>query len=98
MSVHDKKYFPSDVRKFNWDSYCYNYNLGLLRYIGNEDLDDFEPARRRMRKFRLAHKFVLVVYYTILATLYYFVLHMVGINGLVRSFYHRVQMLVSTGY
>lgn len=85
MSEYDRKYFPSDVRRFNWDAYCYNYNLGLLRYIGQEELDDFEPARRRMRKFRFAHFFVLVIYYSILAFVYYGLGHLLGINDFICS-------------
>lgn len=85
MHEYDKQYFPSDVRKFVWDSYCYNYNLGLLRYIGNEVLEDFEPARRRMRKFYVAHFFVLIIYYSILATFYFYMGRLFGINGLIAS-------------
>lgn len=85
MSEHDKVYFPSDVRKFNWDAYCYNYNLGLLRYIGQEELEDFEPARRRMRKFRIAHLFVLIIYYSILACVYYGLGQLLGINNFICS-------------
>lgn len=87
MSEYDKKFFPSDVRKFDWDSYCYNYTLGLLRYIGNETLDDFEPARRRMRKFRIAHFFVLVIYYTLLALLYYGLGRLFGINDILGGWF-----------
>lgn len=77
-------YFPCDVRKFNWDAYCYNYTLGLLRYIGNETLDNFDEARRRMRKFRVAHFFVLIVYYSLLALIYYAFGHLLGINEKIR--------------
>lgn len=91
MDEYDKQYFPSDVRKFQWDSYCYNYNLGLLRYIGNEELGDFEPARRRMRKFYIAHFFVLVVYYSLLATFYFYLGRLFGINGLIASQINRIE-------
>lgn len=90
MHEHDVQFFPSDVRKFKWDSYCYNYNLGLLRYIGNEQLGDFEPARRRMRKFYIAHFFVLVIYYSLLATFYFYMGRLFGINGLISSFIDRI--------
>lgn len=91
MHEHDKQYFPSDVRKFHWDSYCYNYNLGLLRYIGNETLDDFEPARRRMRKFYIAHFFVLIIYYSLLATFYFYMGRLFGINDLIASQIDRIE-------
>lgn len=90
MNEYDKQYFPCDVRKFQWDSYCYNYNLGLIRYIGNETLDDFEPARRRMRRFYIAHFFVLVIYYSLLAIFYFYLGRLFGINGLIASLIDRI--------
>lgn len=95
MNEHDKIHFPSDVRKFHWDSYCYNYNLGLLRYIGNEALEDFEPARRRMRKFHIAHKFVLIIYYSLLALFYFYLGRLFGINNLISSQYNRIEHLLN---
>lgn len=85
MTAHDQKFFPSDARKYSWNEYRYNYHLGLLRYIGLDTLDDFGPARKRMLKFKIAHFFVLVVYYALLASIYYFIGHMVGINDIIRS-------------
>lgn len=85
MDVHDQKFFPSDTRNYNWDEYRYNYHLGLLRYIGLETLADFGPARKRMFRFKIAHFFVLIVYYALLASMYYFVGHMLGINNIIRS-------------
>lgn len=85
MCEEDQSYFPSDVRKFDWDAYCYNYNLGLMRYIANDLLDDFEPARRRMRKFYIAHFFVLVIYYSLLALFYFYLGRLFGINQLISS-------------
>lgn len=85
MSIHDQKFFPSDARKYNWDEYRYNYHLGLLRYIGLETLDDFAPARKRMLRFKIAHFFVLIVYYAVLASVYYLIGHMLGINDVIRS-------------
>lgn len=91
MSKYDQSYFPSDVRKFNWDSYCYNYNLGLLRYIGKDTLDDFEPARRRMKKIYVAHFFVLVIYYSLLALFYFYLGRLLGINNLISSQIERIE-------
>lgn len=84
MSKYDHIYFPCDVRKFNWDAYCYNYTLGLLRYIGQETLEDFDQARRRMRKFRIAHYFVLIIYYSFLASIFYGLGYLFGINAIIR--------------
>lgn len=98
MTAADKKFFPSDVRKFDWDSYCYNYNLGLLRYIGNENLDDFDGARRRMRKFRIAHFFVLIIYYSILALIYYGLGRLFGINAMLSSWFDQFMHLIFGDY
>lgn len=91
MSKHDQLYFPSDVRKFNWDEYCYNYNLGLLRYIGNDTLTDFEPARKRMKKFYVAHFCVLVIYYSLLGLFYFYLGRLLGINNLISSQIDRIK-------
>lgn len=88
MSKYDHMYFPCDVRKFKWDEYCYNYTLGLLRYIGQETLDDFDRARRRMRKFRIAHFFVLIIYYSLLALIFYGFSHLFSINAMVSGLIH----------
>lgn len=85
MSPSDQLYFPSDVRKYNWDEYRYNYHLGLLRYIGLDTLEDFGPARRRALKFRIAHFFVLVIYYSLLAGFWYFIGHIIGFNDYIRN-------------
>lgn len=94
MCEDDEKYFPSDVREFNWTAYTYNYNLGLLRYIGKEILGDFEPARRRMRKFYVAHFFVLVIYYSMLALFYYYFGRLIGVNQLISSQWERIYQLI----
>lgn len=85
MNEYDKTFFPSDVRKFDWDSFCYDYNMGLLRYIGQDNLENVEHARKRMRKFRIAHFFVLVIYYSLLALFYFYLGRLLGINQLICS-------------
>lgn len=90
MSVDDQKFFPSDASKYNWNEYRYNYYLGLLRYIGLETLDDFAPAKSRMMKFKIAHFFVLIIYYAILASIYYFIGHLLGINDTIRAWIARI--------
>lgn len=56
-----------------------------MRYIGNETIEDFEPARRRMRKFYVAHYIVLAIYYTLLALFYFYLGRLLGINKLISS-------------
>lgn len=94
MNENDKRFFPSDVRKYDWNSYAYNYNMGLLRYIGNDTLEDFDAARRRMRKFRIAHYFVLAIYYSFLALIYYGLGRLFGINNILSNWYDRLMDLV----
>lgn len=85
MNAADMKFFPSDVRKYDWRQYRYNYHLGLLRYIGNIDLEDFSKARKRMQKFRIAHYFILVIYYLLLATFYFYFGRLLGINRAIEN-------------
>lgn len=90
MNENDKIFFPSDVRKYDWDSYAYNYNMGLLRYIGKDSLENFDAARRRMRNFRIAHYFVLAFYYSFLALIYYALGRLFGINNMLSNWYDRL--------
>lgn len=94
MNEYDKRYFPADVRNFEWDSFCYNYNLGLLRYIGKDNLNNFEPARRRMRKFRIAHFFVLIFYYTLLALFYFYLGRLIGVNQSISTFVDCIKNMI----
>lgn len=87
MTKDDMKFFPSDTRNYNWEDYRYNYHLGLLRYIGQDTLDEFGPARKRMFRFKIAHFFVLIVYYSFLASIYYFFGELCGINNSIRSWF-----------
>lgn len=86
MNEYDKKFFPSDVRKFDWDKFCTSYALGIMHYLGKDDLEDFGPARRMTRIFRIAHFFVLVFYYSLLGLFYFYLGRFLGINQLFSSY------------
>lgn len=87
MDENDKKFFPSDVRKYDWDSFRYNYHLGLLRYVGNEEVADNEVARRRMLKFRIAHFVLLIFYYMMWLAFYFYLGRLFGINKTIESWF-----------
>lgn len=80
MTKEDKLFFPSDVRKYDWDHFRYNYHLGLLRYVGNETVGEVDVARRRLLKFRVAHFIVLIFYYSMWFIFYYNLGRLFGIN------------------
>lgn len=85
MTKDDHKFFPSDVRKYDWDQYRYNYHLGLLRYVGKETVADVEVARKRLFKFRVAHFVVLIFYYMMWAAFYFYLGRLFGINRAIES-------------
>lgn len=87
MNKYDKLFFPSDVRKFDWDSFCYNYALGMIRYIARENLESLESAGRRQLMLRIAHYFTLVIYYSLLALFYYYLGRLICINKSISSIY-----------
>lgn len=56
-------------------------------------MDDFEPAHRRMRKFYIAHFFLLVIYFSLLALFYFYMGRLFGINQLISTQIERIDYL-----
>lgn len=82
MQLADRKYFPCDVRLFNFRDYSPTYIRGMRKYIGHEDVETNQHlARAKYRKLRILHKLVLVIYYTFLAMMFYFLLKFFGFIG-----------------
>ena len=63
MSKYDQDFYPSDVRRFNWSAFTLQYNNGLRVYISMEKLTISEASKRRYFYMKVAHVFVLILYY-----------------------------------
>ncbi|XP_055918138.1 fatty acyl-CoA reductase wat-like [Eupeodes corollae] len=63
MTPEDRDFFPSDVRRYSWSAFLYDYLNGLKIYIGLESLDDAEKAKKKYKRLEIMHLFILCAYY-----------------------------------
>lgn len=87
MTTDDKIYFPSDIRKYNFQDYSIVYYLGLRQYIIKEHTFDLKRAKTKVTIVKYIHKLVLCGYYGIIGTIVYFLLNSFGIITYLYSLY-----------
>lgn len=78
MSHDDRRFFPSDVREYNFRDFMPLYQMGVHVYVLNETEYDERWAHTRMRLLRAAHCVVLLVLYAAYAAVAYVVLSQFG--------------------
>uniref|UniRef100_A0A0K0DP35 Fatty acyl-CoA reductase n=1 Tax=Angiostrongylus cantonensis TaxID=6313 RepID=A0A0K0DP35_ANGCA len=66
LSVEDQQLFNFDVRQVDWDSYLFDYIMGIKRYILKDDLDNLRAARANLARMRM--------YRTLLTALFWYVI------------------------
>lgn len=93
----DQKFFPCDIRKFSWAEFRINYYLGLVHYVGQEELNNFDAARVKYGKMEMAHRFVVIFYYVFLISLYYYFGKIIGINDYLLNVYLSLKMAIGFG-
>lgn len=71
LTKEDKKSFNFDVRQVDWNSYLFDYVMGIKKYILKEQEDDLEKAIVLLRKQRMTRQ----AYF---AGIYAAVIYMVG--------------------
>ncbi|KAL3982611.1 Male sterility family protein [Acanthocheilonema viteae] len=52
-SEEDKKIFNFDVRQLDWDSYLFDYLMGVKRYVVKDRLEELPKARRNLSRLKL---------------------------------------------
>ncbi|CAG9532435.1 unnamed protein product [Cercopithifilaria johnstoni] len=52
-SEEDKKIFNFDVRQLDWDSYLFDYLMGVKRYVVKDRLEELPKARRNLSWLKL---------------------------------------------
>ncbi|VDM11652.1 unnamed protein product [Wuchereria bancrofti] len=52
-SEEDKKIFNFDVRQLNWNSYLFDYLMGVKRYVVKDRLEELPKARRNLSWLKL---------------------------------------------
>lgn len=94
MTPEDREFFPSDVRRYSWSSFLYNYLSGLKVYIGLESLDYQEKALKKYKRLEMLHYLVLFVYYGIHISVFGLIADKLGVfTYLKNSFYENYEFL-----
>lgn len=91
MTAVDKKFFPSDLREYNFKDFSHVYYLGMRAYIMNEIYFDRRRAVFKVRLLQIAHTFVLVCYYGGLLLLIYLLGRYCGIISGYNDIYNSFQ-------
>ncbi|EGT29940.1 hypothetical protein CAEBREN_13113 [Caenorhabditis brenneri] len=63
MTKEDQRDFNFDIRQVNWDSYLFDYCMGIKKYILKESEDDLEYARALLRKQRITRQAYFAAFY-----------------------------------
>ncbi|WKY16342.1 hypothetical protein Q1695_001201 [Nippostrongylus brasiliensis] len=73
LSTEDQKMFHFDVRQLDWDSYLFDYVMGIKRYILKDDLNKLQAARANLTRMRMYRAIITAVFW-------YAVVHLFGFN------------------
>ncbi|KAK6042452.1 NAD-binding protein [Cooperia oncophora] len=66
--------FNFDVRQLDWDSYLFDYVMGIKKYILKEDLDKLQAARAKLARMR--------IYRTLMTGLFWYAaVHLLGFDS-----------------
>lgn len=91
MSEEDKRFFPGDIRNYNFRDFSNVYYLGMRAYIMNEIEFDMKRAIRKVRLLKVAHAVVLIVYYFTWAMVIYWLANFYGVTPVVRDTYAKLR-------
>lgn len=87
MHVYDREYFPCDVRKYNWDTYSFNYYHGIKRYLGNDDINQTQKYVFKAKVLTVVHLIIKTLYYMFLSYLGYIILKKVGLFNYIANIF-----------
>ncbi|KIH49498.1 male sterility protein [Ancylostoma duodenale] len=76
LHLEDQQQFNFDIRQLDWDSYLFDYVMGIKRYILKDDLDKLQVARANLaRSVPLQMRFYRTMF---TAVFWYIVIHFCG--------------------
>lgn len=55
MTDADKKVFPADARKFEWDKFIYLYYAGLRVHALGDPLETWPESKKRLKLLKFIH-------------------------------------------
>ncbi|VDM74942.1 unnamed protein product [Strongylus vulgaris] len=53
LCYEDQQQFNFDIRQLDWNSYLFDYTMGVKRYILKDDLNKLQEARAKLTRMRL---------------------------------------------
>ncbi|EPB79481.1 NAD-binding protein [Ancylostoma ceylanicum] len=59
LHFEDQQQFNFDIRQLDWDSYLFDYVMGIKRYILKDDLDQLQVARANLARNSAIHLFLM---------------------------------------
>lgn len=69
MTEEDKKEYNFDVRQVNWNSYLFDYVMGIKKFLLKENLENLERSRAQLCRLRLRRQAIAaIVYAGVIAT------------------------------
>lgn len=80
MCDEDRTFFQCDVSTCNLIEYCYTYMMGLRTYVVKEPINNFDAARKKFLLLRAVYYPVLILHYSVLGSMIYFLLHLTGVT------------------
>ncbi|KAJ1355437.1 hypothetical protein KIN20_012834 [Parelaphostrongylus tenuis] len=74
LSVEDQQIYNFDIRQLDWNSYLFDYVMGIKRYILKDELENLQAARANLARMR--------IYRTLLtAVFWYMIVRLCGLNN-----------------
>uniref|UniRef100_A0A1I7TCX4 Fatty acyl-CoA reductase n=1 Tax=Caenorhabditis tropicalis TaxID=1561998 RepID=A0A1I7TCX4_9PELO len=65
MTQEDQKNFNFDVRQVDWDSYLFDYVMGIKKFINKENVEDTRFAKNQLLWFRFRRQALASILYAI---------------------------------
>lgn len=72
MTDYDKEYFPSDMRKLDWNDYLFTYAMGVRKYLFKESDDDADIVSRNRK-----HVILKISHFTLKGIIYFIYLYLI---------------------
>ncbi|PIC16340.1 hypothetical protein B9Z55_022980 [Caenorhabditis nigoni] len=63
MTPEDQKEYNFDVRQVNWDSYLFDYVMGIKKFLLKENLENLDRSRAHLCRLRLKRQAIFALVY-----------------------------------
>lgn len=80
MNDADKKVFPADSKKFDWDKFIYLYYAGLRVHALGDPLETWPESKRRLKLLKIIHYTLKYAIIGVICLLLYFLVVKLGLR------------------